>query len=474
MEDTPFIKLFSSPWNKYFYDVGRNEIVLISDQLFNNLHLVETGDLSWRELLEEPDEELRLLLDDGYLSSKRPSIIRHQLSDLSPYYLERKIDMITLQLTQECNFRCRYCIYSDQLNRKQRSHSPKKMSWETAKKAIDFYIKHSLDSESRSIGFYGGEPLLQFELIKRIVEYAERQAYGKHLDFHMTTNGSLLTDSVIAFLAEHNFYLLVSIDGQRDSHDKNRVLRNGNGTFETIIKNLVRIREAYPDYFSHIHINTVLDPKNDFESMIGIASVLEGLPPENIRYNYLESDNELDVPTSEFLAENEYHNYLAYYSLCGKYPVANLSPLEIQRMKNAKDSYTSFRSTQSISELCSHGGPCIAGKSRLFITVDGYFYPCERVNENKHMSIGKLETGFDYHNIRNLMNIGELTAEQCKNCWAIRHCNICAKLCDDGETLSRMTKLKYCADSKNTAETTMRLIILQDEMINNSFKKVLF
>jgi uncharacterized protein len=471
MDDTPFIKLFSSPWNKYFYDVGQNEIVLISNQLFNNLHLVETGALRWRELLEEPDEELRLLLDDGYLSGKRPSIIRHPLSDLSPYYLERKIDMITLQLTQECNFRCRYCIYSDHLNRNQRSHSSRIMTWETAKQAIDFYIKHSLDSESRSVGFYGGEPLLQFELISKIVEYTEQQAQGKSLVFHMTTNGSLLTDKVVSFLVEHDFQLLISIDGREESHDRNRVFKNGKGTFETIMKNLRGIKESYPDYYSHIHINTVLDPKNDFDSMIKLENDLVGLR-KNIRYNLVESDDEADVPTPEFLAQNEYHKFLALLSLCGKYPIENLSPLGIQFHLSIQDDYDRFRPTSGIPNLFSHGGPCIAGKTRLFVTTEGRLYPCERVNEKTHMCIGSLNTGFDYQRVKDLMNVGELTAEQCKNCWAIRHCTICSRLCDDGEMLSAKTKLMHCARSKRSVENKIRSIIFQNESLYDWGKEI--
>lgn len=468
MEDTPFIKLFSSPWNKYFYDVGRNEIVLVSDQLFNNLHLVETGDLSWRELLEEPDEELRLLLDDGYLSSKRPSIIRHPLSDLAPYYLERKIDMITLQLTQECNFRCRYCVYSEKINRRQRSHSSRIMTWETAKNAIDFYIKHSVDSECRFIGFYGGEPLLQFELIRNIVEYAEQHAQGKALDFHMTTNGSLLTEKVVPFLVEHNFHLLISIDGQKESHDKNRVFKNGMGTYDTIIENITHIKDTYPDYYSHIHINTVLDPQNGFDSMIEIDKDLMKLR-NSVRYNFVESDDESDIPTAEFIAKNEYQSFLALLSLCGKYPEAKLSALGLQRRVSAKDEYDKFRSTSGMSDLYSHGGPCIAGKTRLLVTVDGKLYPCERVNENAHMCIGSLNTGFDYKTIRELMNIGELTAEKCKDCWAIRHCSICARLCDDGEMLSAQIKLQHCTSNIRSTENKIRSIILQNEMEYGSY-----
>lgn len=467
MENTPFIKLFSSPWNKYFYDVGRNEIVLISEQLYSSLHLLETGAVDWQGILNHASEELSALLEEGYLSCKRPIIVRHPLSELTPYYLQRKIDMITLQITQDCNFRCRYCIYSEHINRKQRSHSQKCMTWETAKRAIDFYIAHSIDSEIRSIGLYGGEPLLQFELIKKIIEYSEEAAIGKPLDFHMTTNGSLLTNNVVEFLAKHQVQLLISIDGNKASHDKNRVLSNGTGTYDLVMNNLMRVRKAFPDYYASIQINTVLDPSNDFDSLTGLNGNLLGLPNGNFRFNYVENDDEdstLLLSTPDFREKDEYQSFLSYLAICGKYPIEQLSPLSLQRFHDIESAFKRFQSEQYMPDMCSHGGPCIAGKSRLFITSDGVFYPCERVNERHYMSIGSLDSGFDYDNIKRLMNICELTAEKCKNCWAIRSCSICSKMCDNGKMLSAEEKLKHCDESKHLVETQIRSIILQSEL----------
>lgn len=470
MGDTPFIKLFSSPWNKYFYDVGRNEIIKISEQLYNCLQLMESGSISWQEMIAEPSEELSSLLDCGYLSCKRPSTIRHPLSDFSQCYLERKIDMITLQLTQECNFRCDYCVYSDQRNQKQRSHSSKRMSWKTAKSAVDFYFSHSIDSESRSIGLYGGEPLLQFDLIKRIVEYAKQKSRGKYIEFHMTTNGSLLRDGVVPFLVAHDVRLLISVDGKKASHDKNRVFKDGTGTYELIIKNLSRIREQYPEYYEKIQINTVLDPTNDYDSMIELSDELPGLHRENFRYSYLETDDNSVFQTPGFIMNDEYQSFLAYLSLCGKYPKEELSAIGFQRFQDAEKENKRFKSASGTPDNLSHGGPCIAGKARLLITVNGVFYPCERVNENMHMCIGNLITGFDYQRIKNLMNVGEMTTKQCKDCWAIRHCSICAKMCDDGEMLSASEKLKHCDASKYAASNKIRAIILQNE-VNYSCSK---
>jgi len=461
---TPFIKLFKSPKSKYFYDVGRNEIVMITDELYDVLSQIESGSASWQDITINPSEELMMLLDAGYLSCKHPSRIRHPYIDTFQFFLDRKLGMITLQITQDCNFRCKYCVYSEHNYKKQRSHSKKTMSWETAKKAIDFYFSHSLDSASRNIGFYGGEPLLQFELVKRIIEYAEQKAQGKLLSFNMTTNGSLLTDGVVGFLAAHNVRLLISIDGHQETHDRNRVLKNGAGTYNLIMNRIAYIKEQYPDYFQKIHINTVIDTTNDFDSMIEFGSELKGLPSENIQFNYIDNSDGAVFYSEENLMKAEYHAFLAYLSLCRKYPEDKLSALGTQRVQEFKTEYQNIKSSHDLPDEFGHGGPCIAGKSRLLITTDGFFYPCERVNESPHMCIGNLKTGFDNESIRRLLSIGELTSEQCISCWAIRHCSICAKLCDNGNALSADEKLRHCEGSRQNAEQKLRSIILQSEM----------
>ena len=91
------------------------------------------------------------------------------------------------------------------------------MTWDMAKRAVDFLWEHSIDSRMVSISFYGGEPLLQFPLVQRVIQYSKARFVGKKLTFNMTTNGTLLTDDIIRYLAEHEVSLMISIDGPRKS-----------------------------------------------------------------------------------------------------------------------------------------------------------------------------------------------------------------------------------------------------------------
>ena len=155
---------------------------------------------------------------------------------------------------------------------------------------------------------------------------------------------------------------------------------------------------------------------------------------------------------------------LAFLAFCGRYPVDRLSSMGNNWLSDLRSSIDRFRESAYLPETFAPGGPCLPGKSRLLITADGQFFPCERVNESAHMRIGNLTNGFDFEAINRLLNIGSLTEERCKTCWAIRRCSICAKMCDDGEKLSADRKLRYCENSKTNAETTLRRIIFCREL----------
>lgn len=166
--------------------------------------------------------------------------IEHPGTEIIEHYIKTRIQQLTLQVTQQCNLRCDYCAYSGIYDR-NRIHSKLRMSFETAKKAIDFFLERSVERLDIFVSFYGGEPLLEFELIKQCVEYINNQAEGKRINYIMITNGTLLSDKVVDYLVENNFALSVSLDGSKE-HDVNRKFVNGEGSFDTIINNIKRIQ----------------------------------------------------------------------------------------------------------------------------------------------------------------------------------------------------------------------------------------
>lgn len=106
---------------------------------------------------------------------------------------------------------------------------------------------------------------------------------------------------------------------------------------------------------------------------------------------------------------------------------------------------------------CHPSGPCLAGVNRLFVTVDGNFFPCERVNETSAAyNIGNLDEGFWYDKSYELLNIGKLTEKECRECWAINFCNCCAAGIEEGDKLSRKKRLEKCKSNKHVVEERLK------------------
>ena len=462
--DRPFIKLFHTPNSGYFYDVGKNEIVRIPENVYQHLSCVVKGTA---ELDQSDDEEICEMIesfkDMGYLSTRRPKKIQHSATAMIPLLLDRCIDKITLQLTQDCNFRCKYCIYSEERNKKQRSHAHKSMPLETAKEAILFYRNHSVDSNMINIGFYGGEPILEWNLLQEIVLFAEEVFAGKLLSFTVTSNASLLTDSMMMFLEKHNIGLTVSLDGINSVNDINRVFGDGRGTTDTVIKRIKMIKENYPKLFKSLRISSVIDPEMSPSEFGKYPCELESLPLGSYTSSIEDNtDHDVILPNDlRKVMENEVFH--ALLSECGLYSRV-VSPYGYGQIERTLNKMKTMKATNGIQNTMAPGGPCVPGRSRLFVSVEGNFYPCERVNETPTYCIGNLKQGFDIPKISRMLNVGSITEDDCRNCWAIRNCTICAKYFDYLSEDAQRDKLKYCNSIRENTYQNLRMMILLHEM----------
>lgn len=467
MNNKPFVHLFKTRKECYFYDVNTNSIVKIDDNIYEELlRVVDNPDSSIEELAKR-NSFIQKLIARGFISSNRISKIVHPENDTLEYSLQNKVNLLILQITQNCNLRCKYCAYSGEYE--NRGHSTRKMDFSVAQKAIDFLIDNSRDVYEISIGFYGGEPLLEFPFIKKCAEYARKKTDGKKLRYTITTNGTIMTDEIAKFLVVEDVSVLISLDGPQEVQDENRrFAKTGKGTFSKIMGNIKFLQDIWPEFVKkNVAFNAVMDARFNFNCFNDFFIDYETIKDmrvnfSNISDHYCKEQNEV----SEKYAMDWNYNYFKFllYKL-GKVSVEHTCDLYNKTLVNLKQRFVVRRHlTKSLPAEAHHGGPCTPGVQRTFIDVDGNIYPCERVSETSEvMRIGHVDRGFDIERVRALLNVGQLTEEECKNCWAIRFCHLCAVAADDLTLLSGEKKLTYCENVRYNAEQDLQDYCLYKE-----------
>ena len=379
--EAPFIHLMRSPYACYFFDVNTNSIVMVSEEVYTALKEIQRTGTIPPSVSTDCRKEIQRLCKEGYLLFNRVKSIEHPATNQLEYILDRKIRKITLQLTQSCNLRCAYCIYSETTNDRQRKHSKKRMSWETAKAGIDYFAEHSIDSERVNVGFYGGEPLLEFDLLKKATLYAEKRFEGRDFSINLTSNATLLTDEVLDFFAEHGISLLVSLDGPKSVHDRSRCFANGGGTFDTVMANLERAVKKYPDYAHKLGINMVIDPQNDYDCLNDFIldyDVFDTVFAQGSLMDLRYADSGVSY-SEDYIDQYNYDKFLAFLNYLKKIKNMKIPPLAVNDVTRLTQTINMSKGKMiNLPETMMHAGPCMPGQNRLFINVDGDFYPCER------------------------------------------------------------------------------------------------
>lgn len=459
----PFIHLLEIPYGKYIYDLNTSSVIKVPDAVYAYL----------KDMTDEPDVEvgeyLKELKARGYLKEKHVKVSEHPVTEYYHSFVKNNLGQLTLQVTQGCNLKCEYCAYSG--NYFNREHTNRAMAFETAKKAIDYFISHSRDSSHFAISFYGGEPLLEFELIKKCVAYADKRSEGRKISYNFTTNGTLLTEEKIKFVVDHNFSILVSLDGPQEVHDRHRIFAGTSaGSFQKMSDNVKMLRRKYPDFFAkNISFNTVLDPEYPLKEICDFT-----MNDQNFKSSKILSSTISNVQTKEkvrysdqFLEEYEYEKFKVYLWKVGRLAELDIPPLMRAHFTGIKETAICFeRAAQNeLPDKGHRGGPCIPGVRKLFVDVDGNLFPCERVSESSEVShIGHIDQGIDEEKALQLLNIEWLTSENCRNCWAYTMCSNCFTYADDMGELSRDKQLKECQLNKLQAEEKIKDYLVLHEL----------
>ena len=443
MNEKPIIKTFFYKNRFFMYTPYSNNLLRITPDQFKQLKDLEF--LGINEYLQKNNEipechDIVSLIENGFITGPFIEEVKHPSTDYYNTITNRGVQRLILQVTQKCNFACRYChnIHS----RSARFLTERlDMSWDIAKKSVDYFINHSQDSESVDIYFYGGEPLLNFSLIKHVVEYTNMRINTKEVTYHITTNASLLTEKMAIFLEANRFKIAISLDGDKERQNWARKFANGNATFDVVWKNVQMLLSIFKGHSEDLLFLPVVFIDEDkqfvqqfFKSKGINRSQILFLNANTSGIDYMhgvlqaETENEGVIDTKwvkyDSVDDDEFNEFLKKYA-----------------------------DKRGVSKIWHHAGTCIPGYFKIFVNAKGLFYPCENAPECSDICIGNVSNGINAERAIRLLNIGSLSKNGCVNCWAVRFCRMCALFCVDEEKkcISREIKQLNCDSYKNHA-----------------------
>lgn len=320
------------------------------------------------------------------------------------------VKALCLNIAHDCNLACKYCFAS------QGDYGGVKrelMSFDVAKRAVDFLIAMSGTRQHCEIDFFGGEPLLNWDVVKQTVEYVEsiQAAHNKIFKLTLTTNGVLLTQDKIDYVNEHNISLVLSIDGREEVHNRMRPSAGGTDTYKTVAKNLVNAvkqRDGREYYVRGTYTHNNLDFTKDVIAMSDLG--FEHLSMEPVvgkEGEYVLRDEDLPI------LEKEYEK---------------LADLYLQRQKDGwgeKFNFFHFR-------MDLYRGPCMAKRLRgcgagheyMAIVPNGDIYPCHQFVGRDGYVLGNVFEGLKNFDIpREFRNTHVFTKPTCAKCWAKFFCS---------------------------------------------------
>lgn len=491
---TPFVHRVATEGGKYVFDVNTGEIFRVDEvvwEIVEDSHLSETEVIARHaprftpvQIAEAYHEISRARAESGYFLSEHPSVGVGTGREQIHRALAHRRRQLILEVTEKCNFACTYC---------QRNlpiagvayHGTRDMDWETARAAIDDFLRHCCNSEARNVGeepspaavpspaempkvtddsiylsFYGGEPLLNFPLIKKCTEYVLEKA-KRRVYFVLTTNGYLLEGDKAEFVGAHDFLISVSFDGPASFHDRHRRTKEGLPTHGVVWDHLRAFIRRYP---RQVGINAVVARGMDARAVHRYFASADWIPPTaHIRMAPASPPYPEYYPSSPGTEESpgwrEMRKEFTERFIKGRIlPGGENREISLVREALFNDLTDLHRYRWRIArrrqkpEPYTPPGPCLAGATRTFVSVAGEYYPCERVLPREMYQIGSVATGIDEERVYNLLReFIECTRPECERCWCLPFCPIgCYATVCDHTGFSVAAKRRACEEARDS------------------------
>ena len=343
----------------------------------------------------------------------------HKFVSVDPHS-PRRLSLYVIEVTQQCNFRCRYCCYSGEYN-ERRVHNPLVMNETTAKATIDFIIATNCPDRDVRITFYGGEALLAFPLVKSMVE----SLYGllkERVEFAISTNGLLLNREIINWICSYpKFKVYVSIDSYEELHDRNRITVVGLKTFNRIIRNLECFSKLYhEEYIQRVFFLVTLtswDELPEASRQWQDSEVLKHRVPIHLSFVMPRNvDDVLHAIDDVFSRRKILDVALEQYEL----GLDNLLTSKFKEWTNIVNRDSQTLEEETVITVIT----CVEDFYRTFISAEGDIYICERFS--KHFKIGTVFDGIIPYAAEEIEKqfIG-FRNKRCKKCEIANVCSKC-------------------------------------------------
>lgn len=355
-----------------------------------------------KDALQEAWSELVSLKEDDRLFSPDIYSSYQNAGDMAP------IKSMCLNVAHDCNLRCSYCFASTG----DFGGGRKLMPFSVGKQAIDFLLERSGNRRNLELDFFGGEPMMNFDVVKAIVAYgreAEKKA-GKHIRFTTTTNALLLDDEKIDFINREMHNVVLSIDGRQSVHDQMRKRVDGSGSYETILNNIKKLvdKRGHRGYYVR---GTFTRENLDFSEDV-LALVDEGFREVSVEPVILPEENPLALRKEDLPRIFEEYDRLAN---------------EMIRRAKAGHGFNFFHFMIDMEH-----GPCAikllrgcgCGNEYVAVTPEGDLYPCHQFVGNTDFRMGNVSDGqFDQNMKTQFSKANIFTKKGCADCWAKFYCS---------------------------------------------------
>ncbi|MCF6465917.1 thioether cross-link-forming SCIFF peptide maturase [Clostridium sp. Cult2] len=393
-------------------DINSGAVHLVDYMVYNILDYYEKNTLDEiieilkekydEEAISEAYKEIQILEEEGMLYSEEPNIMNIKYNE------DNVIKALCLHVAHDCNLRCNYCFASQGDFKGDRSL----MNLNVGKRALEFLIENSGNRRNLEVDFFGGEPLMNFDLVKELVYYGRQleKDNNKHFRFTITTNGVLLDEDKIDFINEHMDNVVLSLDGRKEINDNMRQTVSGKGSYDIILpkfKNMVNKRGDKDYYIRGTFTSYNLDFSKD------------ALDFYNNGFKKISIEPVVTTPDMDYaLGEEHIETVLKEYE--------EFSKEYIEIKKKDKD-FLFFHFMIDLNQgpcLVKRAVGCGAGSEYMAVTPDGDLYPCHQFVGDERFKLGDVFNGVKNMGLRKeFRRANVFNKEECSHCWARFYCS---------------------------------------------------